>query len=172
MYALLLLVCATGGDLPPGSEFKTATSTAPATSLAPDTPPSGSDLELYDAEGPELILPLPRPESIDPPAPAVTDQQKAYLFQEGQRQESAGKVMLYIGIPLGIVGTALGLGGMVTIGNGRSPGGSAVAILSGFLLGLGGGGGIIAGSILVHRGRKKMERGQPRPRSLTVSLRF
>ncbi len=137
------------------------------------TPKSPSS---FEAGGPEPSLDVPTNQKTVPNLRDQTTQSettKAYLRTEGERQVSNGKIMLYIGIPLAVVGTLLGVGGLVTASNGRNPGGSGAAILGGLVLGSAGGGGIIAGSILLHRGRKKIEQGQKRePTTVSLSFRF
>lgn len=137
------------------------------------TPKSPSS---FETGGPEPSLDVPTNQK---PLPNLRDQTaqsedtKAYLRTEGARQVSNGKMILYIGIPLAVVGTVLGVSGLVTASNGRNPGGSGAAILGGLVLGSAGGGGIIAGSILLHRGRKKLEQGQQRaPTTVALSFRF
>lgn len=94
-----------------------------------------------------------------PPAPSVRTTVDEALLEQGELQRGRGKILLYGGIGTGVLGTILGIAGYARAvsSNGTSTS-NGLLVLSGLGLGGLGGAGIIVGSIMLHRGGKKMDR--------------
>ncbi len=82
------------------------------------------------------------------------------LYDEGAAQRRTGTYLLIGGISASILGSVLGIAGYVQAltGNSRNAGRYVAMVLGGLAVGGAGGAGIVVGSVMMHRGGKKMDR--------------
>lgn len=82
------------------------------------------------------------------------------LYDEGAAQRRTGIVFLSVGVTGAVVGSILGVAGWVkALTRSTSSGsGPAAMVLGGLAVGGAGAGGIVVGSVMMHRGGKKMDR--------------
>jgi len=124
------------------------------------TPAGPGAPRVGPGQAPREAPPPPPPRYAPSPSPRVDTAVDTNLVAQGEEQRATGRIFLFSGIGAAAVGSAMGIAGYArAVSNPtNNNGGNALLILGGIAVGGAGAAGIVVGSVMMHRGGKKIDR--------------